>query len=268
MSMNPGSFSERIGGNPGDGGRVVNAPVLPSAVPDTLDTHGTTVIAMKYRDGVLNVGDRRATAGTGVMFDRAEKVLSLDDFTLIAISGSFARAMEITRYLKHAFKYYARRELQEMSLDGKVSEVSRAIAGNLQMALQGIGAFIPIVSAYDPRTNEGRIFFYDGMGARFETTEFAAAGSGSERIRGAFDYILRTRKPFREMDLDEALKEALILLDIAADLDSATGGFAKVLPVAKGINAEGIFEIPTERLRTIVGGIHVREDAGMAIPAV
>jgi proteasome beta subunit len=31
----------------------------------------------------------------GVMFDRAEKVLSLDDYTLIAISGSFARALEI-----------------------------------------------------------------------------------------------------------------------------------------------------------------------------
>jgi proteasome beta subunit len=251
----------------GEDGRVLSAPVSASAHAEMLDTHGTTVIAMKYRDGVLNVGDRRATAGMGVMFDRAEKVLSLDDYTLIAISGSFARAMEITRYLKHAFKYYARRELQEMSLDGKVSEVSRAIAGNLPMALQGIGAFIPIVSAYDPRTNEGRIFFYDGMGARFETTDFGAAGSGSERIRGAFDYIVRTRKPFREMELDEALLEALILLDIAADLDAATGGFAKVMPVAKGINADGIFEVPVERLRKIVAGIHPREDAGLAVPA-
>lgn len=221
---------------------------------EAIDTHGTTVIAVKYRDGVLNVGDRRATAANAVVFDRAEKVLPLDDFTLIAISGSFARALEIVRYLKHSFRYYARRELQEMSLDGKLSEVSRAIANNLPMALQGIGAFIPIVSAYDPRTNEGRIFFYDGMGARFETAEFGAAGSGSERIRGAFDYIVRTSKPFREMSLEEALKECLVLLDIAADLDSATGGFAKVLPIAKAINAEGIHEITQEQMREIVAG--------------
>ncbi len=41
-----------------------------------IDTHGTTVIAVKYRDGVLNVADRRATAGMGVMYDRAEKIRS------------------------------------------------------------------------------------------------------------------------------------------------------------------------------------------------
>jgi proteasome beta subunit len=219
------------------------------------DTHGTTVIAVKYREGVLNLGDRRATANMAIMFDRAEKVIALDDYTLIAISGSFARAMEIVRYLKHAFKYYSRTQLQEMSLDGKVSEVSRAIAGNLPMALQGIGAFIPIVSAYDPRTNEGRIFFYDGMGARFETAEFGAAGSGSERIRGAFDYIIRTKGPFRDMELDDALRECLVLLDIAADLDAATGGYAKVLPVAKAITPDGIVEIPAERMQAVVASV-------------
>ncbi len=255
----PGDFLELVGGIPSELGRVGDAPVSHSAAASSLDTHGTTVIAVKYRDGVLNVGDRRATANMAVMYDRAEKVLALDDFTLIAISGSFARAIEIVRFLKHAFKYYSRRELQEMSLDGKVSEVSRAIAGNLPMAMQGIGAFIPIVSAYDPKTNEGRIFFYDGMGARFETAEFGAAGSGSERIRGAFDYIIRTKKPFREMTLEEALQECLILLDIAADLDAATGGFAKVLPVAKAITKDGIREIPAEQMRAIVAAFKPSE---------
>jgi proteasome beta subunit len=263
-SLNPSrSFAELVSGiaSPSFGSGVGELPGPPRAAapplaavpsPHVIETHGTTVIAVKYRDGVLNVGDRRATAAMSVMYDRAEKVVPLDDFTLIAISGSFARAMEIIRYLKHSFKYYARTQLQEMSLDGKVSEVSRAIAGNLASALQGIGAFIPVVSVYDPRTNEGRIFFYDGMGARFETAEFGAAGSGSERIRGAFDYIVRTRGPFREMDLDTALRECLVLLDIAADLDAATGGFGKVLPVAKAITRDGIVDLPAERLREAV----------------
>jgi proteasome beta subunit len=242
----PGDFLELVGGFP----ESLGQPAVGAA--SKLDTHGTTVIAVKYRDGVLNVGDRRATAAMAVVYDRAEKILTLDDYTLIAISGSFARAMEIVRYLKHAFKYYSRRELQEMSLDGKISEVSRAIAGNLPMALQGIGAFIPIVSAYDRRTHEGRIYFFDGMGARFETEEFAAAGSGSERIRGAFDYILRTQHAFREMGLEEALHQVLILLDIAADLDAATGGFGKVLPVAKAVTREGLLEIGDDQMRAAI----------------
>jgi proteasome beta subunit len=253
--IDPPSFAPGAGwgrDEPRSGSASNHPSHVSPGTPSVVDTHGTTVIAVKYRDGVLNVGDRRATAAMSVMFDRAEKVVPLDDYTLIAISGSFARAMEIIRYLKHSFKYYARTQLQEMSLDGKVSEVSRAIAGNLPSALQGIGAFIPVVSVYDPKTNEGRIFFYDAMGARFEMAEFGAAGSGSERIRGAFEYIVRSRGPFSQMDLGTALRECLILLDIAADLDAATGGFSKVLPVAKAITREGILDLPAERLREAV----------------
>src|SRR5947208_16007005 len=137
--------------------------------------------------------------------------------------------MEVVRYLRHSFKYFERSQLQPMSLDGKLSELAKVIAAGVPAALQGIGGFIPILSTFDHQCKEGRIFFYDGMGARFESTEFGAAGSGSMQIRGVFDYIVKTRKPFREMEREEALKEALLLLDIAADLDAATGGWSKVL---------------------------------------
>ncbi len=221
-------------------------------VSNVIDTHGTTVIAVKYRDGVLNVADRRATAGMGVMYDRAEKILALDDHTLIAISGSFAKAIEIGRFLRHSFKYYSRSQLQPMSLEGKLAEMTRAISNNLPLAMQGIGAFIPVLSAYDLDADEGRIFFYDGMGARFESSEFGAAGSGSSAIRGSFDYIVRTKKPFSEMDLQEALRETLILLDIAADLDSATGGYSKILPAAKALTRDGILSLDEEQMRDVL----------------
>ncbi|HSV72600.1 MAG TPA: hypothetical protein VLH79_02445 [Chthonomonadales bacterium] len=213
--------------------------------------HGTTVIAMKYRDGVLNVADRRATANFAVMYDRAEKVLEIDDHTLLAISGSYARSMEVARYLKHQFRYFRRSQLQEMSLDGKLAELARAVAAGLPAALQGIGGFIPVLSTFDRAAGEGRIFFYDGMGARFESAEFGAAGSGSLQIRGVFDYIVRTRGPFHEADLETVLRDALVLLDIASDLDAATGGWSKVPPIAKTITREGIREIPEETLRAV-----------------
>ncbi len=223
------------------------------------EVHGTTVIAVKYRDGVINVGDRRATGGFSIMYDKAEKVLPLDDYTLIAISGSFAKAMEVVRYLRHAFRYYERSQLQPMSLDGKLSELGRVIAGNVMAAMNGIGAFIPVLSTFDPDANEGRIFFYDGMGARFETSEFGAAGSGSTQIRGIFEYIAKVKGPWREMDRDTALKEALTLLEIAADLDAATGGSSKVLPLAKTITADGIQDVEIDTIRNIVKEINGTE---------
>jgi proteasome beta subunit len=249
-----------IGGQP-----ILTPPTFPSteshdprcSMPDSrfLEAHGTTVIAVKYQGGVINVGDRRATANFAVMYDRAEKVLAIDDYTLLAISGSYARAMEVVRYLRHSFKYFERSQLQPMSLDGKLSELAKVIAAGLPAAMQGIGGFIPILSTYDREAGEGRIFFYDGMGARFESTEFGAAGSGSLQIRGVFDYIVKTKGPFHEMSREEALREALLLLDIAADLDAATGGWSKVLPLAKTISVEGIEDVPQEELQELVSEI-------------
>ncbi len=138
-----------------------------------------------------------------------------------------------------------------MSLEGKLSEVSRVLSRSLPGALQGIGGFLPIVSAFDREKNEGRIFFYDVMGARFESREFGAAGSGAERIRGAFEYIVRTKGPFRTMKLEEALQETLLLLEIAASLDTATGGIRQYLPLAKIVTAEGVADVPQETLRSV-----------------
>lgn len=244
-------FSSRSVGSDAPMGRMT-AGISPSDGLSAEPIHGTTVIAVKYKDGVINVGDRRATGGFAIMYDKAEKILSLDDHTLIAISGAFSKAMEFVKYLRHAFKYYERSQLQPMSLDGKLSELGKVISGNQMAALQGIGVVIPVVSTFDTEKNEGRIFFYDGGGARFETAEYGAAGSGSTQIRGVFEYISRVKGPFRDMDRDTALREALTLLEIAADLDAATGGAGKVLPVAKTITAEGVSDVEEDTLRAMV----------------
>ena len=215
----------------------------PAAAETDGPAHGTTVIAVKFAEGVLNVGDRRATSENFVLYDRADKILPLDDHTLIAISGAYARAMEAVRFLRHSFNYYRRSQLQDMSLEGKLSEVTRFLAGGVADPLRFSGMIIPLISAYDPEAAEGRVFFYDAAGARFETSEFGAAGSGSHRIRGAFDYIVKTKGPFHELSLQDALHEALVLLDIASDLDAATGGFRKVPPTAKLVTEEGIREM-------------------------
>ena len=226
-------------------------PAMPVKSQDSVGVHGTTVIAVKFRDGVLNIADRRATANNYIMYEEAEKILSLDDETLIAIAGSYAAASEAVRFLRHSFKYYARSQLQDMSLEGKLSEVSRVLRQSVPGALQGIGGFLPIISAYDSKKKEGRIFFYDMLGARFESREFGAAGSGSERIRGSFEYIVRTKGPFREMTLQESLRESLLLLDIAASLDTATGGLSKVLPIAKTVTVQGVADVPEVELEAI-----------------
>ncbi len=212
---------------------------LPPAMPADKETHGTTVLALRYDSGVLLLADRRATAGNLVMFDQAEKIYALDDATIVAISGAFARSVEVCRFLQHSFKYYRRVVLSEMSLEGKLMEISRSLAGNAPMAMQGIGVFLPIVAAYDPKSDSFGVYFFDGAGARFQSGDYACAGSGSERIRGVFEYIQREKGPWSERSLDAVLMDGLHMLDIAADLDSATGGFSKRLPVTRILDRSG-----------------------------
>lgn len=242
-----------IATGPRDFGDLVG-PLRPSYGEGTqlgLETHGTTVLCLRYDGGVLTLADRRATMGNLIMYDQAEKIMALDDSTVVAISGAFAKSIEVCRFLKHNLKYYRRTVLHEMSLEGKLAEISRALAGNAPMAMQGIGLFLPIVAAYDRKKDDFGVYFFDGAGARFENGSYACAGSGSERIRGIFEYIARTKGRFETRSLDEVLVDGLTMLDIAADLDSATGGFNKTLPVTRVLDRNGTREIPEAELREI-----------------
>lgn len=218
-------------------------------------TEGTTILAIRYRDGVLVAGDRRATAGNMVLYDRADKVIDLDAYSVMAISGSPAVAFEIARVLEHSFQYYRRRQLQEMSLNAKLRRLSLLIKDNIPMAIQGIGAVIPIFATFDRKDECGKIFFYDALGAQFESTDFTTTGSGSPAIRGVMYYQNRwgSRK-FADMERDEVVGMAMQLLDTAGEYDSATGRYervADIFPTVKTITASGLEDIETETLRAL-----------------
>ena len=220
--------------------------------------HSTTVVAVLYRDGVMVAGDRRATAGTSVIYDRAEKVLQIDRHSVLAISGSPAIAYEIARILEHSFQYFRRSQLQELSLEGKLRMLSRLIRENLSMALQGIGGVIPIFALYDLNAvddkNGGKIFFYDALGAHFENVDFATTGSGSIWIRGVLRYLSRFGETaLHEMDQQQAAITILRLLDIASEYDAATSGYnakVEIFPTVKTVTRTGVDTVSDNDLAT------------------
>src|ERR1700730_19277991 len=70
------------------------------------ETVATTILGFKFAGGVLVAGDRRATAGNVVMYDRADRVLEIDRNSVMAIAGSPAIAWEMARILEHSFQFY------------------------------------------------------------------------------------------------------------------------------------------------------------------
>jgi proteasome beta subunit len=156
-------------------------------------TEGTTVLAVKYKDGVLLAGDRRATAGNLVMYERAEKLITIDARSILAIAGVPAVAFEMARVLEHSFKYYHRSQLQEMSTAGKVRTLSKLLKENLPLTLQGVGMVVPIFATHeqaDGKDGGGKVYFYDALGAQFEGVDYAASGSGSIAVRSVLHYLV------------------------------------------------------------------------------
>jgi proteasome beta subunit len=77
--------------------RVGLVPDPPTAdVADRLTvTHGTTVVAIRYADGVVMAGDRRATSGNLISHRAIEKVFPADRHSGVAIAGAAGPALEM-----------------------------------------------------------------------------------------------------------------------------------------------------------------------------
>src|SRR5215470_14139112 len=225
-------------------------------------TRGTTILAMKYRDGVLVAGDRRATAGNMVMYDRTDKVLELDRHSVMAIAGVPATAYEMVRILEHSFKYYRRTQLQELSFEGKLRAVSKLLKENVAAALAGTGAVVPVFAGYDMEQSLAKIYFYDILGAEFEGVEYAVSGSGSPTIRGILHYLNTWgEQPLNVLPEEQAMVQALRLLTTAAEFDSATGGVnreASLYPVVKLITGAGVQTVPDAALKPLYDSQVVR----------
>ncbi len=240
---------------------LLDAVVAPAAAPASssrpwAQTEATTILAFKFSGGVLVAGDRRATSGNTVVYDRADKVLEIDRYSIMAIAGVPATAWEMARVLEHSFQYFRRTQLQEMSVDGKVRALSKLLRDNFGFVMQGVGMVVPIFATYDRgATPAARLYFYDAMGAQFEAADYCATGSGSPAVRGILYYANKwSGKPLQQLGEDEAVAVALRSLDTAAESDTATGGVdrnARIFPVIKIVSEKGISTMAEEKIAEI-----------------
>ena len=212
----------------------------------------TTVFAFHCAAGVLFAGDHRATSGSMIFTDKAEKILDLDSHSLMAIAGVPAVAFEMARTLQTTFEFYRRSQLQTMSLPAKVRALSKLLHDNLPATLQGFGTVVPIFAGMESSRAAERpvIYFYDPLGAQFEATNYAASGSGSITIRSVLHYLEKWGDPPpSKLPLSTAALLAIRILITAAEFDAATGGVhpdRHQFATLKLLSADGIRTIPVE----------------------
>ncbi len=207
--------------------------------------HGTTIVALKFSDGVVMAGDRRATEGHSIAHRKMEKVFPADRHSGIAIAGAAGFAMEMVRLFQTQLQHYEKVEGAPLSLEGKANQLSLMIRSNLPMAFQGL-AVVPLFAGYDLGRSQGRIFSYDVTGGRYEETDFHATGSGGRDARTTIKLGYK-----KDLSKDQAIQLAIQGLYEAADEDSATGGpdlVRGIYPTVATITKEGFVSIQEEEV--------------------
>jgi proteasome beta subunit len=208
-------------------------------------THATTCVAVRYAEGVVMAGDRRATSGNLISHRTMEKVFAADRFSGVAVAGAAGPAMEMVKLFQLQLEHYEKVEGDSLSLDGKANQLSQMIRSNLPAAMQGL-VVVPIFAGFDTRRGNGRLFSYDVTGGRYEERDHSATGSGSLHAGTVI------KVGYREgMHRDDAVDLCLRALFEAADEDSATGGpdlMRNLFPVVATITANGFERLSDEEL--------------------
>ncbi|HKY66840.1 MAG TPA: proteasome subunit beta [Acidimicrobiales bacterium] len=226
---------------------------LPSdaARPDI--THGTTVVAIRYADGVVMAGDRRATSGNLISHRTMEKVFPADRHSGVAIAGAAGPAIEMVKLFQLQLEHYEKVEGAELSLEGKANQLGQMVRSHLPAAMQGF-VVVPLFAGYDVKRGTGRLFEYDVTGGRYEESDFAATGSGSLHAGTVVKLGFRP-----SLDRTDAVELAINSLFQAADEDSATGGpdlVRGIYPVIATITADGFERLDdteiAERFRALL----------------
>ena len=232
----------------------------PSSVDlGSLSAHGTTVIALRFADGVVMAGDRRATEGYYIADSRMDKVFPTDEYSVVGIAGVAGQAIETVRLFQTELEHYEKVEGETLSLEGKANRLAQLLRASFPLIMQGL-VVVPIYAGYDTAREEGRIFRYDAIGGRYEEIDYNATGSGSRDAKASLKKRWR-----RDLDRSGAIEAAVESLVDAGEADTATGGpdpTRGIFPSVFVVTAEGVNEAPVDEVRVAFEAVLSRRGEG------
>ena len=214
--------------------------------------HGTTVLGLKYADGVIMAGDRRATSGYTVADAKMRKVFAADDYSAIAIAGAAGQAIEMVKLFQLELEHYEKITGDRLSLEGKANRLAQMIRSNFPLAMQGL-VVVPLFGGFDHATGEGRIFYYDATGGRWEEDDYQTTGSGGQPAKNSLK-----KRWHPGLSRPDALRVAVEALVDASEDDVATGGpdpNRRIFPNALAVTASGAEDVAEDEIAGAVAAV-------------
>ncbi len=172
----------------------------------------TTTVGLVVGDYVVLAADKRATAGVGIYHKRVKKIMRIDDYIAMTISGLVADAEFIVENIRFLVKKYR--------LDTGRSIRVGSLANYLSLLLNNYLRKYPyivqlLLGGYD---RDGASLYYLDLYGSISREKYMATGSGSPVAFGVLEEGYN-----EDLDLDKAVELAYKAVSSAVLRDGFSG---------------------------------------------
>lgn len=178
---------------------------------------GTTLVAIKFQNGVVVGADSRTSVSGYVSHRYAHKIEKITPHCLLARSGSAAD----TQLVAHAVRQECWDRHDRYGLTATVSQVAHWLRAVAYENTLGVSLLVA------GRDHDGtiRIFSIAASGAMIEEELYAAAGSGSAFVLGHLDHHVGKRRKLEEQEAIDLCRQSVAL---AMERDGSSGGIIRM----------------------------------------
>jgi 20S proteasome subunit beta 1 len=201
---------------------------------------GTTLVALKYDNGVVVAADTRTSVSGYVSNKLARKIdtiVSTEDISCVVCrSGSAADTQWLCQETskKICERTYRYNQVSDVS---QVAHFLKYLVKQKQEELQA-----SLICAGCDSNEGGRIFWIASSGTIWEEDVFCVSGSGSTFLLGHLDSLQLTKDNLYSQD--EAVALVTKLLRLSIERDGSSGGLIRLMIMRKGKGIEEVTVYP------------------------
>ncbi|MEM4475051.1 MAG: hypothetical protein QW405_01400 [Fervidicoccaceae archaeon] len=197
-----------------------------SSREEEMPAGGATVVGLRFPEGVVLAGERKATYGSLVLTVHHKKVFLVDERLALGFAGLIAEVQSVLRMLQEELRYYSLVAKTRLSVEGTAKLLSRILYSYRYFPMFSE----VLVGGID--NDQPKLLVLDPLGSTL-SDDFAAIGTGAPIAIGVLEEGYKS-----DLDEGEARELALRAVRAALKRDALSGGIIDVIRVTK----RGAFE--------------------------
>lgn len=194
----------------------------------------TTIIGLRYADGILCVADRKMSGyWFRIMSMDFQKIFAVSPVSVLMGSGSVVSLQQAERYVRRTAKQFLLQSKVPMSTEGQAALLSEWC--ELQFMWLGEWfSFFGILAGFDA-DGTSHLYAIEQDGCKIEEAQYYATGSGGFEATGVLD-----QRWEENMNLAHALYVGVDAQYQSGRRDSGTSDVRLAIPSAAAITKEGV----------------------------